>query len=97
MIAKDTPPGTDIVCINASPGDYGPTGLHLGAVYTLDRIESCVGETYAALLKEMHPVLSYAPPWGRVIIGYELSRFRYLDLPDGLTRLLDEEQLELCR
>ncbi|MFM8647112.1 MAG: hypothetical protein ACKOB7_04935 [Methylocystis sp.] len=49
------------------------------------------------MLKEMHPVLSYAPPWGRVIIGYELSRFRYLDLPDGLTRLLDEEQLELCR
>ncbi|MFM8859660.1 MAG: hypothetical protein ACKOEW_06140 [Methylocystis sp.] len=46
-------------------------------------------------MKEAHPDLSYAPPWGCVIIGYALSRFRYLDLPDDLTRLLDEEQLEI--
>lgn len=82
--------------VGMDPGWYGLSGLTLGVVYTLDRIEFCVGETHAAFLKDVYPDLSYAPPWGRVILGYELSRFRYLDVPDALTKLLEEERLELC-
>jgi hypothetical protein len=89
MISPDTPPGADIICIDDSPGDYGSGGLVKGGVYTLARVEICVTGGYGAFLQEIPPWESYAPPWGLVAVGFELRRFRRLDLPTCLTALLD--------
>jgi hypothetical protein len=46
------------------------------------------------VLGEIPPWQTYTPPWGLVGIGFELRRFRYLDLPASLTQLLDEAEKE---
>lgn len=88
MISPDTPPGTDIVCLDDSAGRYGPSGLVRGRIYTVDRIRQGLHGEFVAILADLAPSISYALPWGKVTIGYALRRFRYLDIPDELTRLL---------
>jgi len=89
MIRPDTPPGAEIICIDAAEGPWGPIPLTLGAIYTVDRIIATIDGVWAVLLAEVEAPSVYAPPWGMVTIGFGLHRFRYLDLPDELTRLLD--------
>jgi len=93
MIGPDTPPGAELVCIDAAPGEFGSGGLVTGALYTLARIEWCVTGGYGVILEEIEPWETYAPPWGLVTVGFEPRRFRLLDIPRCLTALLDAAPL----
>ncbi len=95
MISPDTPPGTEVVCVEAGPGRYGDGGLRRGAIYTVERIAPAIDGGYVVVLSEIPPWQTYTPPWGLVGIGFELRRFRYLDLPASLTNLLEEASKEL--
>jgi hypothetical protein len=90
VIRADTPSGTEIICIDASAGPHGAGGLTLGALYTVERIETALYGRYVVLLHEVPVTLVYEPPWGLVTMGFDLKRFRYLDLPDALTALLND-------
>jgi hypothetical protein len=90
MISPDTPPGTEIVCLDASPGPYGCGGLTTGEFYTVERVERTLDNRNIVLVAELPLTQAYEPPWGIVIIGFELRRFRYLDIPDALSELLGE-------
>lgn len=94
MISPDTPPGTEVVCVDDAPGPYGDGGLQRGAIYTVERIASAIDGGHVVVLAEIPPWRTYAPPWGPVGVGFELRRFRYLDIPDALTRLLDVAPIE---
>jgi hypothetical protein len=94
MISPDTPPGTEVVCVEDGPGRYGDGGLQRGAIYTVERIASAIDGGHVVVLAEISPWRTYAPPWGPVGVGFELRRFRYLDIPDSLTRLLDVAPVE---
>lgn len=89
MISPDTPPGTEVVCVEAGPGRYGDGGLRRGEIYIVDRITPAIDGGHVAVLREIPPWQTYAPPWGLVGVGFELRRFRYLDLPRSLTGLLE--------
>lgn len=97
MIRPDTPPGTEIVCIDDSPGAYGPSGLRKGEIYTVKSIETAIDRDAVVIVYEVKPGVAFEPPYGRLNTGYLLSRFRYLDLPPCLIELLVEapRQLEL--
>jgi len=97
MIRPDTPPGTEVICIDAAAGPYGDGGLRRGEIYTIERIAPAVEGGHVALLAEIKSWETYAPPWGLVEIGFELSRFRYLDIPRSLTALLAQTPAELER
>jgi hypothetical protein len=88
MIRPDTPPGTEVICVEAEPGRYGDCGLRRGSIYTVERIVPAIDGGHVVVLSEIPPWQAYTPPWGLVGIGFELRRFRYLDLPDSLTELL---------
>jgi hypothetical protein len=88
VIRADTPPGEEIVCIDATDGPWGAAALTLGAIYTVERIIATIDGEFAVLLAEVESPRIYAPPWGMVTIGFARRRFRYLDLPDSLTGLL---------
>lgn len=88
MISPDTPAGAEVICIDDSPGPYGDGGLKRGALYTVARVVRAIGGGHVVLLEEIAPWQGYAPPWGLLSIGFELKRFRYLDIPGSLTRLL---------
>lgn len=90
MISSDTSPGTEIICLDASPGPYDCVGLSMGEVYTVERIERTLDNRNIVLVAELPLMQAYEPPWGIVIIGFELRRFRYLDIPDALSELLRE-------
>lgn len=90
MIDPDTPPGAEIICIDAAAGPYGDGGLRQGAIYTVERIAPAIDGGHVVVLAEIRPWETYAPPWGMVEIGFELKRFRYLDIPASLTALLEE-------
>ncbi|WP_036280767.1 hypothetical protein [Methylocystis sp. ATCC 49242] len=95
MISPDTPPGAEVVCVDASAGPYGDGGLRRGAVYTVDRIARGIDGGHVVLLVEIPPWQTYSPPWGVVGIGFELKRFRYLDIPRSLTELLETAPQEV--
>lgn len=95
MIRRNTPPGTEIVCIDAGPGPYGNVRLRRGEIYTVLRVAPAINGGDVVLLDEVAPVETYAPPWGLVELGFELRRFRYLDIPDELTRLLEAAPEEI--
>lgn len=88
MIRPDTPPGTEVICIDAAPGPHGFVSLARGALYTVRAIAPAVTGGHAALLEETAPCAAYLPPWGLVELGFELRRFRYCEIPRELTRLL---------
>lgn len=94
MIRPDTPPGAEVVCIDASAGPYGTGGLEQGAVYTVERIARAIDGGHVAVLAEIPPWEAYSPPWGLVEIGFELRRFRYLDIPGELRALLTRASKE---
>jgi len=89
MIRPDTPPGTEVICVDATAGPYGNGGLSAGALYTVERIAPAISGGYAVVLAEISPGHAYSPPWGIVGIGFELKRFRYLDIPKSLSALLN--------
>jgi hypothetical protein len=89
MISPDTPSGTEVVCVEAAPGRYGDCGLRRGDIYTVEHIAPAIDGGYVVVLTEIPPWQTYTPPWGLVGIGFELRRFRYLDLPTSLTQLLE--------
>lgn len=97
MIRPDTPPGTEIICIDDSPGQYGPSKLHKGEIYTVKSIEVAIDHEFIVLVHEVPPGIGFAPPYGALNTGYLLSRFRYLDLPPCLMEMLTAapRQLEL--
>ena len=95
MISSNTPPGTEVVCIEATPGRYGDGGLRRGAIYTVERIAPAIDGGHVVVLGEIPPWQTYTPPWGLIGIGFELRRFRYLDIPDSLTRLLEDAPVEI--
>lgn len=88
MIRPDTPPGTEIVCIDDSPGRYGPSGLVKGGIYTVNSIEQGLDKEPLVIVYEVTPTVAFEPPYGMLNLGFLLSRFRYLDLPPCLTELL---------
>jgi hypothetical protein len=88
MISPHTPRGTDIVCVNDTPGRYGSGGLQKGTVYTVDYIEKSIMGGHVVMLVEIRPWKAFHPVWGPVHVGFELRRFRYLDIPKSLTDLL---------
>jgi len=92
MISSNTPSGAEVVCIDASAGPYGPCGLTQGAIYTVERIETALYGRHVVLLVERPLTQVYEPPWGLVTVGYELRRFRYLDIPDSLIALLHDKR-----
>jgi hypothetical protein len=94
MISPDTPPGTEVVCVDAGPGRYGDGGLKRGAIYTVERIAPAIDGGHVVVLSEIPLWETYSPPWGLVGIGFELRRFRYLDIPDALMQLLEEASRE---
>lgn len=82
MISPHTKSGTKIVCINAS--GVGPDAhIDKGAVYTVARIGLGVqwntGMTGVGVFLVEHDELNC----------FDLSRFRYLELPRSLTSLLN--------
>lgn len=90
MISPDTPPGAEVICVDDSAGRYGPSGLARGSVYTVDRICQGIHGEFVAILEEVAPTHTFAePPFGKVVVGFALRRFRYLSLPDSLTGLLE--------
>ena len=95
MISPDTPPGTEVVCVEAGPGRYGDGGLRRGFIYTVEQIAPAIDGGNVVVLSEIPPWQSYTPPWGLVGIGFELRRFRYLDIPHSLTRLLEDAPVEI--
>jgi hypothetical protein len=93
MIRADTPPGTEVVCIDNLPGPYGAVNLCLGEIYTIKSIEFGLSGDYVAFIHEIvHPV-AYRAPFGVLTIGFGLHRFRYLDLPPELMKLLEVQPI----
>lgn len=74
MISPHTPPGTRVVCVDAE----GALQLVEGGTYTLSKITRDGNDFFA----EIEGPYSYEQN------GWFLSRFRRLDLPESLTRLL---------
>lgn len=95
MISPDTPPGTEIVCIDDSDGAYGPSRLSMGEVYTLRSIEMGVDGDFVATLHEVPPGTTYNMAFGVLNLGYLLCRFRLLEIPRSLSSLLTEKEREL--
>lgn len=89
MILPDTQPGTEVVCVDDSAGMHGPSGLARGNIYTVDRIRKGLRGEFVAILADVEPSIGYVAPWGVVTVGYALRRFRYLDIPESLTSLLE--------
>jgi hypothetical protein len=87
MISPHTPPGTKVVCIDASGTEIHdgvtPCPLVEGAVYTLAQIEMWEGRLFA-LVVEIGDREAFA-----------LRRFRRLDLPESLTKLLNVQPTDL--
>lgn len=81
MISPHTPPGTQVCCIDATPGRFGFTGLTRGAYYTVQSIEIGAEGGFLAILEGIEPPWGYLPPRGLVRVGYDLRRFRPLELP----------------
>jgi hypothetical protein len=94
MISPDTPPGTEIVCIDDSDGAYGPSRLTLGQVYTLRAITIGIDGDFVATLHEVAPGVTYNMALGVLNLGYLLCRFRRLELPNSLTELLTEQPIK---
>jgi hypothetical protein len=95
MISPHTPRGTDIVCVNDTPGRYGSGGLQKGVVYTVDYIEKSIMGGHVVMLVEIKPWKAFHPVWGPVHVGFELRRFRYLDIPKSIMNLLVAAQRKL--
>jgi|ERR1019366_4579878 hypothetical protein len=88
MISPDTAPGTEVICIDDSSGPYGNGSLCKGSIYTVELIARTITGGYAVVLLELKPWTTFMPPWGPVDVGFELRRFRYLDIPRELNELL---------
>ncbi len=95
MISPDTSPGTEIICIDDSCGPYGRGGLCKGMLYTVECIAPAINGGFVVLLAEVRPWRTYAQPWGPVDVGFELRRFRYLDIPASITHLLVAKRKEV--
>jgi hypothetical protein len=95
MISPNTPPGTIVCCINNAPGDYGPVALTLGGYYTIDHIAEAKSNIPVAILTEVKPATVYDSRYGQMLLGFGLSRFRYLYLPDAFDLLAREQEVEL--
>lgn len=95
MISPETPPGTEIVCIDDSDGVYGPSNLSMGEIYTLKTIEMGVHGDHLATLHEVPPGVTYDMARGVLNVGYLLCRFRLLEIPRSLSSLLTEKARDL--
>jgi hypothetical protein len=97
MISPNTPPGSEIICIDTSRGRYGPIELTKGDIYVVQQIERAITADFLVLLEGEKPVFAYDPHYGAVQLGYGLWCFRPLIIPQSLTALLTTKyrQLEL--
>lgn len=95
MISPDTRPGTDVICIDDSPGRYGACALTRGGIYTVDRIGKGLHDQFIAILAGVQPKISYEQPWGKVIVGFALRRFRYIEISKELTELLAQPRVRI--
>lgn len=87
MISPDTAPGTLVVCLDPSPGPFGPTPLKRGGCYTIKGILPS-NDSFVATLMEFPPMMFFSETRGMMELGYSLKRFRYLRIPRTLTSLL---------
>lgn len=92
MISPQTPPGTVVCCINDAPGPYGPVDLVRGKYYTIKQIALSYDNNFVATVSELKPPILFDSRLGKLVIGFGLERFRYIDLPESLTNLLHEEE-----
>jgi hypothetical protein len=95
MISPDTAPGTEIICIDDTAGPYGHGGLYKGSIYTVSRIARAITGGYVVVLLELRPWTTFTLPWGAIDVGFELRRFRYLEIPRELNELLARASKEL--
>lgn len=89
MISPNTPPGTEVVCIEDGPGRYGPVPIKKGEIYTVSQIVMGIHEP-GAFLQEVPPIEGWDPARGKVTICFGLERFRPLVIPPSLTMLLHD-------
>lgn len=90
MISPHTPPGTYIVCIDdIANGQYNKSsvknldGLKKGSVYTVKNIEP-----YDNTLSGFIVVLNEIRRRVKEVDGYDIARFKKLELPKSITSLL---------
>jgi hypothetical protein len=82
----NTPPGTDVVCVDSRPGRFGETGLRLGGYYVVDEIVEGLSGEFVVKLCGFECKLKFDVS-GPCIVGFSLCRFRYLELPKSLEAL----------
>ncbi len=88
MIPEDTPPGTEVVCIQIDEDKMTPEPLlQLGAIYTIagwDIGYNVRGEYGRGVtVREINPLM-----W-----CFDALHFRLLELPEELTSLLDYAEM----
>ena len=52
-----------------------------GSIHTVERIAPAITGGYVVVLLEPRPWTTFTLPWGAIDVGFELKRFRYLDIP----------------
>lgn len=98
MISPHTPPGTQVCCIDDTPGHYGPVPLTKGSYYTVKEIvNTMVGATpFGVFLEEVnYDVETFDMRVLRTFrMSFSLARFRYIELPKTLNCLLEETKIK---
>lgn len=102
MISPNTAPGTKVVCVDDRPGAFRVAGyrysnnldgLKAGEKYTIKEIAKnnhpALSEYCAVLVEISRDISNLNPNRKWYISGFHLARFRYLDLPESLTRLCE--------
>lgn len=78
-------PGEKVVCIDASDGRFGPSGLVKGTVYTIHRTIGLDSETGGEIVDLVEapfvPVVILIEGFLRELLGYRADRFRRVVKP----------------
>ena len=104
MIPLNTPPGTEIVCVDDSPGRWkhpayvrpsgGMDGLSRGAIYT---VRDFVMTVHGVLSVRLNEIARPIRPADVFEVGFLPERFRLLEVHPSLTALLDANPVDVKR